>query len=225
MEPVGACRAFGMKAKAWTGSDDVRGSAGQLSAIYRRWHTKPDGGASASAGGWRWWCAALRWICIPHTHTASCAFVFANWPADRLQVVVCDSTGMWLCTRRRLAGDVARPREASGPARHCRSSSTGSSLGCRSLGVHRCPRPSRPVEELAVHAIAAGRRARRGGAQPDRAGQAQRARSLVIPENRVRPAPHVEATRPAAAAGGHLAVAQHRRCNSRADLAPLAAAT
>lgn len=42
------------------------------------------------------------------------AYVFANRRADRLNVLVYDGAGMWLCTRRLQAGSFARPREGCG---------------------------------------------------------------------------------------------------------------
>ena len=42
------------------------------------------------------------------------AYVFANRRADRLEVLVYDGAGMWLCTRRLQAASFAWPREDTG---------------------------------------------------------------------------------------------------------------
>ena len=42
------------------------------------------------------------------------AYVLANRRADRLKVLVCDGSGMWLCTRRLQTGSFAWPREDAG---------------------------------------------------------------------------------------------------------------
>jgi transposase len=42
------------------------------------------------------------------------AYVFANWRADRLKVLMFNVFGMWLCTRRLQSGSFAWPREDTG---------------------------------------------------------------------------------------------------------------
>nr|AEX00420.1 TnpA5 [Comamonas testosteroni] len=67
-------------------------------------------------------------------------------------------------------------------------------------------------QELAFCRLAAGRRARWRGHEPDRVGQTKRARSLGLPQGRLRASAHAQAARPRAAAAAQLAAChRHRR--------------
>ena len=72
------------------------------------------------------------------------------------------------------------------------------------------PTRSRP-QELVICWFAGGGRTRRQYPEPDRIGQAQRPRSLGLPQGRVRAATHAEEPRPRATAAAQLARARGHR--------------
>jgi hypothetical protein len=66
-------------------------------------------------------------------------------------------------------------------------------------------------QKLALCRVAAGRRTRRRGHEPDRVGQTQRARSLGLSQGRLRAPAHAQAARPRPIAAAQLAPCQRRR--------------
>ena len=73
------------------------------------------------------------------------------------------------------------------------------------------------TQKLAFRGLAAGRRTRRRGAQPDRIGQAQRARSVGLSEGRIRAATDAQAPRSGTTAAAQLAADGQCRRGGLAD--------